>query len=108
VEEGELLEIGVLSGAHEFIESGTFVVSEVDKVQVGGCLVSEGCALDGVRGGTGLLDDPLDDIVGDTSTVVLSVFAITIKYKKRISFELIQSGRNGLLIIIIFFLTQTI
>ena len=93
VEEDELLEVGALSGAHEFIEGITFVVSEVDKVQGGGCLVSEGCALDGVRGGTGLLDDPLDDIVGDTSTVVLRVFAITIKHERWVIFELIQSGR---------------
>ena len=93
VEEDELLEVGALSGAHEFIEGITFVVSEVDKVQGGGCLVSEGCALDGIRWGAGLLHDPLDDIVGDTSTVVLRVFAITIKHERWVIFELIQSGR---------------
>lgn len=87
VEESELLKIGALSGAHEFIESSTFVGSEVDKVQGGGCLVGEGGALDGIRGGAGLLHDPLDDIVGDTSTVVLSVFAINKPFESRESLD---------------------
>jgi len=55
------------------------MVSEEHKVQGTGSLVSECVAGNGIRGGSGLLDDPLDDIVSDTATVVLGIFAVTIK-----------------------------
>jgi len=86
VQEGELLEFGALSSGHEFIESSTFVLSEVDNILLSrGCLVSEGCALDGLRWVLGLLSDPLDDILGDTSTVVLGEIAISEPFESRVT-----------------------